>query len=222
MNTNTIAYQDTAIVLNRVEYGERDRILTLLTREHGKVTIIAKGVRSAKSKLAGGIELFSESQISVVSGRGSMGTLVSTRLIQHHGEIVKDLDKTSLAYSFLKTTQKLLEDETGQEYYEVLAISLAGLGDSDYDHRIVAVWFVMQILRLSGRLPNLNTENGESFDFDYDKQQFQPVDNGGFNQNDLKILRLCAISSKPPKLQNETGSEMKLSQFISDLLHTNA
>ncbi len=178
------SYDDAAIVLNRVEYGERDRILTLLARDHGKITVFAKGVRSARSKLAGGIELFSESQISVISGRGSMGTLVSTRLISHYGDIVKDLDKTSLGYSFLKTIQKLLEDETGQEYYDVLAVSLAALGNKEYDYRLVSLWFTMHTLRLSGRLPNLAVSDGESFDFDYDKQQFQAVD----------ICRACIVN----------------------------
>lgn len=214
MNT----YKDTAIVLNRIEYAERDRILTLLTKEHGKITVIAKGVRSANSKLAGGIELFSESQISVINGRGSMGTLISTRLIRHHGEIVKNLDKTNLAYSFLKITQKLLEDGTGQEYYDLLAISLACLGDIGYDHRLVSVWFTMQVLRLSGRQPSLSAKDAESFDFDYDKQQFLSAGSGSFDKNDLKVLRLCGSSSKPPKLQKELGTEAKLSQFALNLL----
>ncbi len=212
-------YKDTAIVLSRIEYGERDRILTLLTREHGKITVIAKGVRAAKSKLAGGIELFSETEISVVSGRGSMGTLVSARLLRHHGNIVKDLERTSLAYSFLQTLQKMVEDETGQEYYDVLAISLSALGDPEFDYHIVSLWFALHVLRLSGRLPNLAVNKGESFDFDHDKQQFQPVEGGSFSQNDLKALRLCAKASKPPKLQTPLATTPKLSLFTTSLLH---
>lgn len=46
-----------AIVLRRTNYGETDRILNLLTPE-GKKSVLAKGVRREKSKLAGGIELF--------------------------------------------------------------------------------------------------------------------------------------------------------------------
>ncbi len=211
-------YKDTAIVLSRIEYGERDRILTMLTREHGKITVIAKGVRAARSKLAGGIELFSETEISVVSGRGSIGTLVSARLLRHHGNIVKNIERTNLAYSCLQTLQKLVEDETGQEYYDVLAIGLSALGNPDYDHHIVSLWFTLHVLRLSGRLPNLAVEDGESFDFDYDTQQFQPVEGGAFTQDDLKVLRLSTIASKPPKLEKQLGSEAKLSLFAASLL----
>lgn len=214
-------YHDMAIILSRVDYSERDRILTLLTAGHGKIAVIAKGVRASKSKLAGGIELFSESEIGVVTGRGTMGTLVSSRLLRHHGNIVKDLEKTNQAYFFLQTMYKMLEDETGQEYYGVVAIGLSALGDNDFDHRLVTIWFAMHVLRLSGHLPNLLANGAESFDFDYDKQEFQPVDDGNFSQNDLKILRLCAQSNKPPKLQKEAGSEQHLSQFATMLLSEN-
>ena len=47
------------IVLSRVNYGEADRIIKLLTPEAGKLSLMARGVRKPKSKLAGGIELFS-------------------------------------------------------------------------------------------------------------------------------------------------------------------
>lgn len=214
-------YQDNAIVLSRVDYGERDRILTLLTAEHGKIAVIAKGVRASKSKLAGGIELFSESQIGVAGGRGSMGTLVSSRLLRHHGNIVKDLDRTNQAYFFLQTIYKMIEDGSGQEYYGVLAVALSALGDAEFDYRVVAVWFAVHVLRLSGRLPSLSSDGGESFDFDYDKQQFLPVEDGSFSRNDLKVLRLCASGNKPPKLQKELGSEHGLSQFASTLLGDN-
>lgn len=54
------------IVLNRINFGEADRILTVITPDQGKLSLIAKGVRKEKSKLAGGIELFSVSNISFI------------------------------------------------------------------------------------------------------------------------------------------------------------
>ncbi|HEX2615498.1 MAG TPA: DNA repair protein RecO, partial [Nitrososphaera sp.] len=52
-------FRSDALVISRTNFGEADRILTFLTPNHGKVRGIAKGVRKPKSKLAGGIELFS-------------------------------------------------------------------------------------------------------------------------------------------------------------------
>ncbi|MDO8591465.1 MAG: DNA repair protein RecO, partial [bacterium] len=68
-------YVTQGIVLSRTDFGEADRILTFLTNDHGKVRAIAKGVRKSKSKLAGGIELFSISDLTLIIGRGEINTL---------------------------------------------------------------------------------------------------------------------------------------------------
>ncbi|MEK7561678.1 MAG: DNA repair protein RecO, partial [Patescibacteria group bacterium] len=78
-------YITKGIVLSRTDYGEADRILSFLTIDHGKVRAIAKGVRKSKSKLAGGIELFSVSDLTLIIGRGELNTLISTRLVRHYG-----------------------------------------------------------------------------------------------------------------------------------------
>ena len=61
-----------AIVLRRTNYGEADRILQLLTPE-GRRSVMAKGVRREKSKLAGGIELFALTDVVIGQGRGELG-----------------------------------------------------------------------------------------------------------------------------------------------------
>ena len=97
------------IVLLRVDYGEADRIVTVLTPDVGKLTLMAKGVRKVKSKLAGGIELFSTSEITYLPGRGSIATLVSTRLDTHYGTIVSDINRTMLGYELIKLLDKTTE-----------------------------------------------------------------------------------------------------------------
>ncbi|MCA9348456.1 DNA repair protein RecO, partial [Candidatus Saccharibacteria bacterium] len=59
-----------AIILRRINYGEADRILTMLTSDFGKIRLIAKGVRKQKSRMAGGLELFGVSEINFIKGRG--------------------------------------------------------------------------------------------------------------------------------------------------------
>src|SRR5688572_14550778 len=110
----------TAIILGRTDYGEADRIITLLTPDHGKLRLLAKGVRRVKSKLAGGIELFSISSITFVKGRGDIGTLISTRLNKHYRQIVTDLDRTMVGYDLIKQLNKITEDEPEPEYFDLL------------------------------------------------------------------------------------------------------
>src|SRR4051812_43718179 len=94
------------IVLKRTNYGEADRIITFLTPDHGKIRLIAKGVRRVKSKLAGGIELFSVSHLTYIEGKREIGTLISTRLEKHYGDIVKDIDRVQLGYELIKLLDK--------------------------------------------------------------------------------------------------------------------
>ena len=62
-------YQADAVVLRRLDYGEADRILTLLTREHGKLAAIAKGSRRATTRMGNGLDLFTRSQMMLAKGR---------------------------------------------------------------------------------------------------------------------------------------------------------
>src|SRR6476620_6614066 len=101
----------TGIILQRTAYGESDRIITFLTPDQGKVRAIAKGVRKQKSKMAGGLELFSISELQYIKGRGDISTLTSTRLQKHFGTIVHDLNRTNMGYEILRTIHKVTEDE---------------------------------------------------------------------------------------------------------------
>jgi DNA repair protein RecO (recombination protein O) len=76
-----------AIVLRRTNYGEADRILQLLTPE-GRRSVMARGVRREKSKLAGGIELFAISDVLLGEGKGELGILTSARLVHFYNHII--------------------------------------------------------------------------------------------------------------------------------------
>jgi DNA repair protein RecO (recombination protein O) len=62
-------YSSEAIVLRRMDFGEADRILTLLTPTYGKLRAIAKGARRTTSRLAGHLEAFTRTQLLLATGR---------------------------------------------------------------------------------------------------------------------------------------------------------
>lgn len=208
-----------AIILSRTEYGEADRILTLLTPEYGKLRLLAKGVRRIKSKLAGGIELFSVSQITYVKGRGDIGTLVSTRLIKHYAHIVGNLERTMLGYELIKQLNKATEDETEPEYFELIQQVFEALDDLQVPLPVIKLWFVMQLLRLGGHTPNLQTDatgnkldTGQTYEFSLEDMAFTPVPNHGhFTANDIKFLRLGFAGHAPKVLAAVQGS----TQFVT-------
>ena len=86
-----------AIVLSRFNYGETDRILTVISPDLGKLRLIAKGSRAMKSKLAGGIELFTVNDIAFIRGRTEIATLVSSRMNENFKFILTDIKISRLA-----------------------------------------------------------------------------------------------------------------------------
>jgi DNA repair protein RecO (recombination protein O) len=185
------------IVLARTNYGEADRIITFLTPDYGKVKGFAKAVRKPKSKLAGGIELFSVSDLSFIIGKSEINTIISTRLDKHYGNIVKDLDRTNLAYELIKRINKATEDSPEPAYFNLLNEAFIALDDLEIDLGLVELWFNMQLLRLAGHTPNLQTDtNGQelspkaSYNFDFDQMHFSAEGKGKYKADHIKFLRL--------------------------------
>lgn len=207
------------IILRRIDYGEADRIVTFLTSGYGKIRVMAKGVRKAKSKLAGGIELFSTSELHFISGRSDIGTLVSTRMIKHYGGIVKDLGRTELAYQMLKSIDRVLEDGTGQEHFVQLNESLAALDTPAIPPVLAELSFAMRLLELQGHVPDFalgpggeKLEQSEAYEFDFEKVAFKPMPEGPFSKNHLKVLKLLAYNP-PQKLAAVQG----IANYAEDL-----
>ena len=153
----------TGIILSRTDYGEADRILTVLTPDHGKLRLKARGVRKVKSKLAGGIELFSTSHITFIEGKGDsgLGTLISTRLIKHYGHIIDDIDRVQLGYELIKLLNRATEDHPEEEYYQLLDRAFAALDDPTINTDLIRAWFQAQLLRQAGHAPNLKTDTND-------------------------------------------------------------
>lgn len=202
------------IILARTDYGEADRILTFLTPSHGKLKVIAKGVRKSKSKLAGGIELFCVSDLTVIIGRGEIGTLISTQLFKNYSNIVKDLDRTGAGYEFIRMISKSTEDGSEETYFNLLNSAFMALDDTDLDPQVTSLWFGMQLLKLAGHAPNLHTDShgaklepAGTYDFHMDRMQFTPElsARGAFSANHIKFMRLGFAAAKPQILHQVQG-----------------
>lgn len=174
--------QTRGIILTRTDYGEADRILTLLTPEQGKLRLMARGVRKQRSKLAGGIELFSVSDISYMQGRGEIGTLTSARLVNYYNNIITKIGRVQLGYELIKLLHKATEDQPEPEYFILLEQAFQALDDPAIDLDLIRLWFAAQLLRQAGHWPNLQTtasgdklQAGQDYTFDPDEASFTPT-----------------------------------------------
>ncbi|HEY5549685.1 MAG TPA: DNA repair protein RecO [Candidatus Saccharimonadales bacterium] len=202
------------IILTRTDFGEADRILTFITPDHGKVRAIAKGVRKAGAKLAGAIELFSVSELTVVAGRGEINTLISARLARHYDDIVKDMERTNAAYEFLRILNKVTEDKTEEVYFTLIDKALAGLNYSEIAPELVDLWFKVQLLKITGHTPNLRMDGeakklseSKTYNFDFDKTRFSSSENGDFNPRTIKFLRVGLAAESPKVLARVEGAD---------------
>ncbi|HSX33957.1 MAG TPA: DNA repair protein RecO [Candidatus Saccharimonadales bacterium] len=202
-----------AIVLSRTDFGEADRILTVLTAQYGKLRLMAKGVRRVKSKLAGGIELFSVSDITFIKGKSDIATLVSTRLRTHYAHIVADLERTMLGYELIKRLNKITEDEVEPAYFELLEHAFIALNQPKIPTALIELWFGTQLLQLGGHMPNLQTdetgkrlEETASYTFDFERVSFAISPHGRYKAADIKFLRLLFSGHRPEMLAQVQGS----------------
>ncbi|HWZ65709.1 MAG TPA: DNA repair protein RecO [Patescibacteria group bacterium] len=209
-----------AIVLRRTNYGEADRILNLITPNHGKLTAIAKGVRRPKSKLAGGLELFAACDLIIRQGRGDMWLVTSSRLIHFYGKILNDYDRLRFGYEVIKMINRATETVTEPDFYHLLHASLAYLDDLDIDYLLVELWFRLRLLDMLGVGPNLATSTdgqvlvqGSDYNFDFASMSFIAHPSGRFSPRHIKFLRL-ANTKNPAFLKNVSGIEPVLNDCL--------
>lgn len=215
------------IVLNRTNYGEADRILVFLTPDQGKVHAIAKGVRKSKSKLAGGIELFTVADISFIRGKSELVTMTSARLNKHFGEITKQLDRANAGYEVLKIVAKHTDDHPDASYFGLVSETFDLLNRSEITPNLSLSWFYTQLLKLDGRTPNLQTDfqnkalnEQDKFLFDYQSMALKPHNSGPFNASHIKLLRALLSSAKVAARLEVSPSEIDTDLQLLRSLHT--
>jgi DNA repair protein RecO (recombination protein O) len=208
--SNGNVFRTKAILLRRTNYGEADRILQLLTPDRGKVSAIAKGVRRGKSKLAGGLELFSVCDVTIHEGKGDMGLVTSARIDTFYGNILQDYDRLQLGYECIKEVNKASETVAEPEFFELLNIDLASLEDFKVPVQLVEIWFRLQLAILLGGALNLTTttgnaplESGKLYNFNFDDMHFVAHLSGRFNESHIKLLRL--LTAKNPRVIARVG-----------------
>lgn len=195
-----------AVVLSRVNYGEADRIMQLITPDLGKIGVIARGVRREKSKLAGGIELLAVSDVTLHQGKGDLATLTSARLEQFYSYILNDYDRLQLAYLVLKDVSKATEQVSEPAFFELVVTLLTSLNNPAIDRRVSELWYRLQIAILLGVGINLATDNhgmklveGAEYQFDTTEMTFVYNEHGGVYTSDhIKLLRVA--SAQPPQI----------------------
>ena len=109
------------LVVRQVNYKDNDQILTVLTKEHGLMTLKARGVRSRSSRLKGACQLLAYSEFTVFENRG-FHTIDEANAIQMFPELRADIELLSLASYFAQVAEVLSQEDMPNP--ELLSLTL--------------------------------------------------------------------------------------------------
>lgn len=196
-----------AIVLRRTNYGEADRILQLIT-PNGKKSVMARGVRREKSKLAGGIELFAICDVVIHEGKGRLGILTSSRLVQFYRHIMEDYDRLQFGYEATAQVAKASDMVDEPDWYDVLFEVLRGLDVMTLPLQLTQTWFYLHYGELMGDALSLtNDVDGQPlspdarYRYDVSDKGLRRAQQGEITADHIKFLRLMSVKSLETLLQ---------------------
>lgn len=146
------SYTSCGIVLGRKNYAEADRILSIYSKDCGKLFVIAKGVRKPSSRKRGHIEIFSLINFQAVKGKG-LDIVTEVEIVDDFKEIRRDLSKVSLAYYFAEVVGKIThENEKNQRLFGLMIDYLDNLKHG-FGLKEMRIKFVTDVLVLMGYWP---------------------------------------------------------------------
>jgi DNA repair protein RecO (recombination protein O) len=147
-------YRLQAIVMRRRDMGEADRLLTVFTRDRGKINLLAKGVRRAASRKAGHIEPFTYTDLLVARG-ANLDLVTQAETIASHRHVREDLWLSSLAYYVVELADAFTQDEDPNALlFELLLETLDRL-DAGHASNLAVRYYELHMLDLAGYQPQL-------------------------------------------------------------------
>jgi DNA repair protein RecO (recombination protein O) len=154
-------YATQGIILNRRNFSEADRILTVFTRNHGKLVCLAKGIRRPSSRKRGHLELFNHSKLFLARGR-SFDILTQADTLNDFTSWRSDLTTVSRAYQLTELIDRLTaEQQDHPAVFHQLHLALSQL-------HLISNWdqfynrFTYQLLQELGFWPRVNLHSSVS------------------------------------------------------------
>lgn len=143
------------IVIRSIDYGESNKILTIYSKEKGKIGVLARGAKKPNSRLSSISQLFTYGQYLFRASRG-LGTLSQGEMIHSFRALRSDIIKTAYAAYIVELTDKLTEDRVASPaLFHLLHQSLQAI-DENVDAEVITFIFEIKMLNVAGITPQLN------------------------------------------------------------------
>jgi DNA repair protein RecO (recombination protein O) len=147
-------YRVAGIILRRRDMGEADRLLTVFTRDRGKMSLLAKGVRRPASRKAGHIEPFTYTDLLVAKG-ANLDLVTQAETIEAHRHVREDLWLSSLAYYVAELADAFTQDEDPNSLLFDLLLETLDRLDGGGATALAVRYYELHMLGLAGYQPQL-------------------------------------------------------------------
>lgn len=149
-------YRDEAVVLRTHKLGEVDRILTLLTRKHGQVRAVAKGVRKTSSRFGGRLEPFTVVDLQLYEGKNLDTVSQVDQLASYGREIIANYASYTAASAIVEAAERLTREESTEKHYLLTIGALRALSQGEQGSDQILDSFLLRMLAISGWVPALD------------------------------------------------------------------
>ena len=127
-------FRDTGVVLRTYRLGEADRIIVLMTEEHGKVRAVAKGVRRTSSKFGARLEPLTHVDLLLWQGRSDLDIVNQVEVIETFRHVREDLARVAKGLALLEVTDQMAQERhPDRRLFAMLVGALRALSDNDGD-----------------------------------------------------------------------------------------
>jgi DNA repair protein RecO (recombination protein O) len=153
------SYRDEGVVLKTTKLGEADKIVTILTKEHGKIRAVGKGIRRTKSRFGARLEPFMRDDLLLATGRTFDIVSQCVCLSPYAQTITQDYDAFISANTIVETADKLVgtEHEPVRGQYLLVISALNALARRLHAAVDISNSYVMRALSLAGWSPRLDS-----------------------------------------------------------------
>ena len=152
-------YRDQAVVLRTQKLGEADRIITLFTKDHGRLRAVAKGVRRTKSKFGARLEPTSFVDLQLFAGK-TFDIVTQVESIENFGDVLaNDYRNWTVAGSILEAAERFTENEhePAVQQFNLVVGALRALAHGTYDSSLILDAYLLRSLGIAGFAPSMTT-----------------------------------------------------------------
>jgi len=186
-------YRTEGIILKQTLVGEADIFVTILTKDFGKITLLAKGAKKISAKLAPHLDILNRSEIAFIKGK-NFWRITNSATLNYHRNIKLDFNRLMAGFFIIELASQLVEENAivKQEYKEVVdAIRKLEIAKNN-KFQYVPYIFTARFFSLLGYHPELKAKNNEikllRICLERGHNALDNIDLSSINMNRLKII----------------------------------